>query len=114
MGLDYGTTTIDTADKVTHTVDVGVTKTASLVPAPSIGSNGVLELVVVEELDQLTVGDNQLRMLVKYIEADDITQLRLQYDTNSATATTAASEVIALDFFGNVMAELTPAALTFI
>jgi hypothetical protein len=55
-------------------------------------------------------------MLVKFVNDSDggMTQLRIQYDTNSATGTTALSDVIALDFFGDVTADLTPAALTFI
>ena len=44
----------------------------------------------------------------------DTTQLRIQYDSNSATGTTTVSDVIALDFSGNVTANLTPAALNFI
>ena len=61
-----------------------------------------------------TVTDNQLHMLVKYVTETETTQLRIQYDTNAATGTTAVSEVIALDFYGDVTANLTPAALTFI
>ena len=74
-------------------------------------------LAIVTDADTLgTVTDNQLHMLVKFVNDSDggMTQLRIQYDTNSASGTTALSDVIALDFFGDVTADLTPAALTFI
>ena len=72
-------------------------------------------LTVVTDTDSLIAPtDNQLHMLVKYVTETDTTQLRIQYDSNSATGTTAISEVIALDFSGNVTANLTPAALNFI
>ncbi|WP_293751138.1 Ig-like domain-containing protein, partial [Limnohabitans sp. Rim8] len=109
VGLDAGTTELATADGKKHIVDVGVTKTAGA----TVGGAG--SLAIVTDADTLgTVTDNQLHMLVKYVTGTDTTQLRIQYDSNSATGTTALSEVIALDFSGNVTANLTPAALTFI
>ena len=72
-------------------------------------------LTVITDTGSLTVPtDNQLHMLVKYVTETDTTQLHIQYDSNSATGTTAVSDVIALDFSGNVTANLTPAALNFI
>ena len=104
-----GLTDISTVNGATNNVTVGVTKTAGA----ASGGNG--NLVIVTDADALTtVTDNQLHMLVKYVSETDTTQLRVQYDTNSATGTTAVSEVIALDFSGDVTTNLTPAALTFI
>jgi hypothetical protein len=109
VGLDSGTTWVDTADGKTHIVDVGITKTAGI----NIGSNGVLEIIT--DVTTLgTVGDNQLHMVSNYDAQQNITHLQVQYDTNSTFGTTTASSVIAFDFDGNVTANLTPASLTFI
>jgi hypothetical protein len=109
LGLDAGSTELATADGKKHIVHVGVTKTAG---AP-VGGAG--NLVIVTDVDTLgIVTDNQLHMLVKYDPAKDVTQLSLKYDTNSAVGTTAQSDVIEIDFMGDLTANLTPAALNFI
>jgi len=106
-----GTTAITTADNVTHNVDVGITKTAGV----TIGATGTLEIIT--DTGTLgTVGDNQLHMVSTYDTQNNTTHLQVQYDTNSAfgTGNTTLSSVIALDFDGDVTANLTPAHLTFI
>jgi hypothetical protein len=84
-------------------------KTAGLLA----GAAGTLEIIT--DTDTLgTITDNQLHMLVKYDAAKDLTQLSLKYDTNSSIGTTALSDVIEIHFMGDLSANLTPAALTFI
>ena len=61
-----------------------------------------------------TVGDNQLHMVSTYETATDTTHLKVQYDTNASFGTTALSSVIALDFAGDVTANLTTTSLTYI
>jgi hypothetical protein len=98
---------VNTADGKTHVVDVGITKTAGL----TIGANGILEII--NDTTTLgVVGDNQLHMVSTYDGTK--THLQVQYDTNSTSGTTTASDVIAFDFDGNVTANLTPASLMFI
>jgi hypothetical protein len=109
VGLDSGTTSVATADGKTHIVDVGVTKTAGL----TIGADGILEIIT--DTDRLgIVGDNQLHMVATYDSQGNTTHLQVQYDTNSTFGTTAQSAVIAMDFDGDVTANLTPAHLNFI
>ena len=104
-----GFTEIDTADGKVHNVDVGVTKTAGA----STGTTGTLEIVT--DTSALgTVGDNQLHMFSTYDSTNHVTHLQVQYDTNSAIGTSSASSVIAMDFEGDVTANLTPASLIYI
>jgi hypothetical protein len=104
-----GATQVTTADKVTHEVSVGVDKVAGA----TVGGAG--NLVIVSDTGSLSpVTDNQLHMLVTYDATKQVTQLSIKYDTNSAVGTTALSEIIEIDFMGDLTANLTPASLTFI
>jgi hypothetical protein len=72
-------------------------------------------LTIVTDTGALSpVTDNQLHMLVTYDATKQETQLSIKYDTNSAVGTTAVSEIIEIDFMGDLTANLTPASLTFI
>ena len=98
-----GSTSITTADSVSHAVG----------PLLS-NANGLLE--VVQASGTLgTVGDNQLRFVTTYDAQDNVTHLQLQFDTNSAfgTGQTTAGAVVAMDFEGNVQ-NLIPAALQYV
>jgi hypothetical protein len=53
-------------------------------------------------------------MASNFDAASNITHLQVQYDTNSTFGATALSSIIALDFDGDVRANLTPASLTYI
>ena len=104
-----GVTEIITADNVIHNVDVGITKTAGV----TIGVTGTLEIIT--DTSALgTVGDNQLHMVSTYDSQNNTTHLQVQYDTSSTFGTTVLSDVIAIDFDGDVRVNLTPAHLTFI
>ena len=106
-----GDTYITTADGLTHNVDVGVTKTAGV----TIGATGTLEIIT--DTNTLSpVGDNQLHMVTTYDNTNgaNVTHLQVQYDTNSTFGATLLSSIIALDFDGDVRANLTPASLTYI
>ncbi|MBI4986103.1 MAG: Ig-like domain-containing protein [Rhodocyclales bacterium] len=109
VGLESGSgkTEITTAAGQTHVVEVGITKTAGAVA----GSTSVLE-VVADTTTLGTVGDNQLHFVSTYDGAN--THLQVRYDTNSTFGTTTLSDIIALDFAGDVTASLVPANLTFI
>jgi hypothetical protein len=104
-----GTTDVHTANGVTTDVDVGISKTAGI----TVGANGTLEIIT--DTGTLgTVGDNQLRMVSTFDQANNVTHLQVKYDTNAIFGTTTPSNVIAMDFLGDVTANLTPAHLTFI
>lgn len=88
---------------------LGVDKTAGA----SAGTTGTLEIVA--DTGTLgTVGDNQLHMVSVYDAASNTTHLQLSYDTNATFGSTTASSIIALDFEGDITANLTPASLTYI
>ena len=83
------------------------------VAGATVGGAG--NLVIVSDTGSLSpVTDNQLHMLVTYDATKQVTQLSIKYDTNSAVGTTALSEIIEIDFMGDLTANLTPASLTFI
>ena len=104
-----GDTYITTADGQTHNVDVGITKTAGV----TVGATGTLEIIT--DTNTLgPVGDNQLHMASSFDATSNMTHLQVQYDTNSTFGATALSSIIALDFDGDVRANLTPASLTYI
>jgi hypothetical protein len=106
-----GQTSIVTFDNVDHPIDVGVTKVAGA----SIGTTGVLEIVT--DTGALgAVGDNTLHMLATYDAPNNLTHLQLSYDTNPTfgAGQTTASSIIAMDFVGDVTANLIPANLTYI
>jgi len=123
VGLDSkasgGATEIVTADGKTYgaatdsggLLALGISKTAGA----TAGSTGTLE-VVADTGTLGTVGDNQLHLVSVYDAATNTTHLQLQYDTNPTfgTGATTASSIIALDFMGDVTANLTPANLTYI
>jgi len=104
-----GTTEILTADNVNHAVDVGVTKVAGA----TVGATGTLE-VVADTGTLGTVGDNQLHLVSAYDAATNTTHLQVQYDTNPTFGSTTVGDLIALDFMGDVTANLTPTSLTYI
>ncbi len=111
-----GTTEVNTANGKVYgastdsggVLAVGVTKTAGA----SAGTTGVLEIV--SDTSTLGSGDNQLHMLTTYDSATGLTRLQIQYDSNPAYGTTAASSIIAMDFSGDLTSVLTPASLNFI
>jgi hypothetical protein len=112
-----GSTEVTTADGKVYgaTTDsggllaLGITKTAGA----SSGVTGALEIV--SDTGTLgTVGDNQLHMVSTYNATTDLTRLLVQYDSNSTYGSTTQSEIIAMDFVGDVTSALTPASLTFI
>ena len=102
-----GDTYITTADGLTHNVDVGISKTAGV----TIGSTGTLEIIT-DTSTLGTVGDNQLHMVSTF--SGHTTHLEVRYDTNATFGATTLSNIIALDFEGDVRASLTPANLTYI
>jgi len=106
-----GLTEVDTADSVAHFVDVGVAKTAGA----ATGVTGTLE-VITDTTTLGTVGDNQLHMVSTYDQSHNTTHLQVQYDTNATfgSGATTVSSIIALDFDGDMTANLTPASLTYI
>ena len=104
-----GSTSIITANYVTSNVDVGITKIAGA----ALGSNGVLQIVADANGVLSTVTDNQFHMATSYDSVNKVTHLLVQYDTNSASGTTALSNVIAMDFDGDVTTTLVPASLTY-
>ena len=106
-GAGIVTTTSSGTDN-SYTPTTGVTKTAGA----SAGTTGVLEIV--SDTSTLGSGDNQLHMLTTYDSATGLTRLQIQYDSNPAYGTTAASSIIAMDFSGDLTSVLTPASLTFI
>jgi len=110
VGLDSGAGTTEiTTDAGTQAATVGITKVAG---APA-GSTGVLEIVT--DTGTLgTIGDNQLHMLSTYDAAHNLTHLQLAYDTNPNAGTTVSSSVIAMDFAGDVTANLIPSHLNYI
>ena len=59
-----------------------------------------------------TVGDNQLHMLTRFDGA--LTHLQLAYDTNPGAGATTASNVIAMDFLGDVTANLIPSHINYL
>ena len=66
-----------------------------------------------------TATNNQLHFLASYdgtvaSGGTDTTHLQLQYDTNATTASTTLSAIIAIDFHGDVTANLTSASFTYI
>ncbi|MDP2678543.1 MAG: hypothetical protein Q8O85_07465, partial [Rhodoferax sp.] len=71
-------------------------------------------LQVVADISVMGSGDNQIHTLATYDQASNTTHFMAQYDTNSAAGTTALSDIIALNFDGDVTANLTPAHLNFI
>jgi len=92
-----GTTYITTADGKKHYVDVGIAKTAG----KTAGADGVLEIFA-DGSKLGTVGDNQLRYSLVYDQATQTTRLGVQYDTNSKIGTTTLSDVMLVDFSGNL------------
>jgi hypothetical protein len=81
----------------------------------NLNVGNVAELKISQDVGALTApGDNQLHMASNFDAASNITHLQVQYDTNSTFGATALSSIIALDFDGDVRANLTPASLTYI
>ena len=108
-GTNGSATYVTTANGVTHNVDVGIAKIAGI----TVGTTGTLEIIT--DTGTLgTVGDNQLHMVSTYDATSNLTRLQVKYDTNASFGSTTASNVIAMDFLGDVTANLTPAHLTFI
>jgi hypothetical protein len=107
---------LDALEVYNNTTKVFEVKTVPLtVTAGNISQS--LALTVVSDTETLgTVSDNQLHMVSTYDATTDLTRLLVQYDTNSAygTAQTTASDIIAMDFAGDLTSVLTPASLTFI
>ena len=104
-----GSTSIVTANNVTSNVDVGITKIAGA----ALGSNGVLQIVADSSGALTTVTDNQIHMATSYDSVHNLTHLLVQYDTNATFGTTSLSNVIAMDFDGDVTKTLVPASLTY-
>jgi hypothetical protein len=104
-----GSTSIITSNYVTSNVDVGITKIAGA----ALGSNGVLQIVADANGVLSTVTDNQFHMARSYDSVSKVTHLLVQYDTNSSSGTTALSNVIAMDFDGDVTSTLVPASLIY-
>ena len=115
-----------TLNAIFTSFSVGLTGNGSTFFTTSAGSfNGgdsynlnvgnVAELKISQDVGALTApGDNQLHMASNFDAASNITHLQVQYDTNSTFGATALSSIIALDFDGDVRANLTPASLTYI
>ena len=104
-------TTTESGTDNSYTLSTGVTKTAGA----ASGVTGALEIV--SDTGTLgTVGDNQLHMLTTYDSATGLTHLQVKYDTDSTYGTghTTVSDIIAMDFVGDLTSVLTPASLTFI
>jgi Bacterial Ig-like domain len=113
LGLDSqaggGITQFSTANNATVFPDVGVSKIAGL----TVGSNNVLEIFT--DTGTLgVVGDNQLRMVSTYDAVNNVTRFQMAYDTNASFGATTSSTVVAIDFVGDVTANLIPSHLTFI
>ena len=102
-----GGTSVMTANGQAYGVDTGITKIAGA----AAGGTGVLEIVT--DTGVLgTVGDNQLHMLTRFDGA--LTHLQLAYDTNPGAGATTASSVIAMDFLGDVTANLIPSHINYL
>ena len=101
-----GATAITTADGVSHKVDVGVTKTAGA----ALAAAGVLQIVT-DTTVLGSIGDNELHMVTTFDSFADVTHLTVRYDINAAIGATVASSVIAMDFVGDVRANINPATL---
>ena len=110
-GTNGSATYITTENGQTQNVVVGIAKTAGLL----VGTTGALEIFT-DTGALAAVGDNQLHMVATFDQPNNLTHLLVQYDTNPTfgAGATNASAVIALDFFGDVTASLTPASLTYI
>ena len=102
-----GGTSVVTANGQAYGVETGITKIAGA----AAGGTGVLEIVT--DTGVLgTVGDNQLHMLTRFDGA--LTHLQLAYDTNPGAGATTASNVIAMDFLGDVTANLIPSHINYL
>ena len=100
-------------DAVQLSADAATWKDYSSPLSAMIGSSNGALFVSQDTSVLSTVGDNQLHMVTTYEVAKDVTHLLVQYDTNSASGTTALSNVIAMDFAGDVTTTLVPASLTY-
>ncbi len=104
-----GGTSVMTANGQAYGVDTGITRIAGA----AAGGTGVLEIVT--DTGVLgTVGDNQLHMLTRFDGANNLTHLQLAYDTNPGAGATTASNVIAMDFLGDVTANLIPSHINYL
>ena len=104
-----GGTSVMTANGQAYGVETGITKIAGA----AAGGTGVLEIVT--DTGVLgTVGDNQLHMLTRFDAANNLTHLQLAYDTNPGAGATTASNVIAMDFLGDVTANLIPSHINYL
>ncbi|MEI7680017.1 MAG: Ig-like domain-containing protein, partial [Betaproteobacteria bacterium] len=104
-----GGTSVMTANGQAYGVETGITKIAGA----AAGGTGVLEIVT--DTGVLgTVGDNQLHMLTRFDGANNLTHLQLAYDTNPGAGATTASNVIAMDFLGDVTANLIPSHINYL
>ena len=104
-----GGTSVMTANGQAYGVEKGITKIAGA----AAGGTGVLEIVT--DTGVLgTVGDNQLHMLTRFDAANNLTHLQLAYDTNPGAGATTASNVIAMDFLGDVTANLIPSHINYL
>ncbi len=95
--VDGGNTYITTADGKKHYVDVGIAKTAGKVA----GADGVLEIFA-DTSTLGTVGDNQLRYSTVYDATTQTTRMSVRYDTDPKIGSTVLSDVMLVDFGGNL------------
>jgi hypothetical protein len=102
-----GATEVTTANNVAHAVDVGVTKLVG-------SAAGVLKLVQ-DGTTLGAVGDNEFRMLSTFDATTNLTRFQIRYDKNAAVGASQiqASDLIELEFVGDVTNVLIPPSLLF-
>ncbi|MEI7514165.1 MAG: Ig-like domain-containing protein [Betaproteobacteria bacterium] len=111
----FGANTVIDLSAILHTTHAYTSTTTNA--AATLAAN---KLKIVADSGSLgTPTNNQLHFLASYdgtvaSGGTDTTHLQLQYDTNATTASTTLSAIIAIDFHGDVTANLTSASFTYI
>ena len=111
----FGANTVIDLSAILHTTHAYTSTTTNA--AATLAAN---KLKIVADSGSLGMAtNNQLHFLASYdgtvaSGGTDTTHLQLQYDTNATTASTTLSAIIAIDFHGDVTANLTSASFTYI
>jgi large repetitive protein len=67
--------------------------------------------IVVDDGALTAVADNQLHILAAYNDLGGVTHVTMQFDTNSSVGATSLSDILHLEFDGNITASLTPQSI---
>jgi large repetitive protein len=84
---------------------------AKLPSAVSTDPNAKSLSIVVDGSSLTAATDNQLHISAIYSEMGGVTHVTMQYDTNSTVGATSLSDILHLEFDGNITASLTPQSI---